>query len=44
MDFLRAAFCLSRRSIYSLHKSSTRDYIQRLAERELRAQSGEAEP
>ena len=40
MDFLRAAFALSRRSVYSLHKSSTRDYIQRLATRELRAQSG----
>ena len=39
-EFLRAAFRLSRNSVYSLHKSSTRDYIQRLAERELRARSG----
>lgn len=37
MEFLRAAFRLSRRSIYSLHKSSTRDYIQRLALKELGA-------
>lgn len=41
MEFLRAAFQLSRNSIYSLHKSSTRDYIQRLATKELRAQSAE---
>lgn len=41
VEFLRAAFQLSRNSIYSLHKSSTRDFIQRLAERELRASSGE---
>ncbi len=39
-DFLRAAFHLSRNAVYSLHKSSTRDYIQRLAEKELRAASG----
>ncbi|KAL4420403.1 hypothetical protein ABPG75_010059 [Micractinium tetrahymenae] len=41
MEFLRAAFALSRNSIYSLHKSSTRDYIQRFVERELRASSAE---
>lgn len=41
MEFLRAAFALSRNSVYSLHKSSTRDYIQRFAERELRASSAE---
>lgn len=41
-EFLRAAFRLSRNSVYSLHKSSTRDFIQRLAERELRARSGAA--
>lgn len=41
IEFLRAAFALSRHSVYSLHKSSTRDYIQRLAQRELRAQSAE---
>ncbi|EFN52561.1 hypothetical protein CHLNCDRAFT_138547 [Chlorella variabilis] len=40
-EFLRAAFQLSRNSVYSLHKSSTREYIQRLAERELRAASAE---
>ena len=36
-DFLRAAFRMSRGSVYSLHKTSTRDYIQRLASRELAA-------
>lgn len=41
MEFLRAAFQLSRNSVYSLHKSSTREFIQRLAERELRATSAE---
>jgi hypothetical protein len=40
MEFLRAAFQLSRNSVYSLHKSSTREFIQRLAMRELRATSG----
>lgn len=40
MEFLRAAFAVSRHSVYSLHKTSTRDYIQKLALRELRAQSG----
>ncbi len=41
MEFLRAAFALSRRSIYSLHKSSTRDHIQRVALRELGAVQAE---
>ncbi|PSC71671.1 methyltransferase 5 [Micractinium conductrix] len=41
MEFLRAAFALSRNSIYSLHKSSTRDYIQKFAQRELHASSAE---
>ena len=41
MEFLRAAFRLSRRSIYSLHKSSTRDHIRRVALRELGAAEAE---
>lgn len=40
MEFLKAAFALSCGSIYSLHKSSTRDHIARVAEKELRAPSG----
>ena len=40
IEFLRAAFQLSQHSVYSLHKSSTRDFIQRLADKELRAASG----
>lgn len=41
MEFLRAAFRLSRRSIYSLHKSSTRDHIKRVALKELGAAEAE---
>ncbi|GAB4819806.1 hypothetical protein N2152v2_006852 [Parachlorella kessleri] len=41
LEFLRAAFRLSRRSIYSLHKSSTRDHIRRVALRELGAVEAE---
>ena len=41
MDFLRAAFQISRHSVYSLHKSSTREYIGKLARRELGAVSAE---
>jgi hypothetical protein len=33
MEFLRVAFGVSRGTIYSLHKSSTRQHIQRMAER-----------
>lgn len=33
MDFLRVAFAISKGSIYSLHKTSTRQHIQRIAER-----------
>lgn len=32
MQFLRAAFCMSRGSVYSLHKSSTRAYIEKVQE------------
>jgi predicted RNA methylase len=32
-EFLRAAFAASRGSIYSLHKTSTRQHVQRLAEK-----------
>lgn len=31
--FLRAAFAISRGTVYSLHKSSTRAHIQKIAER-----------
>jgi predicted RNA methylase len=31
MDFLRAACSIARHSIYSLHKSSTRAHIQKVA-------------
>lgn len=41
MEFLRAAFKLSRHSVYSLHKTSTRDFIGRAARRELGAASAE---
>ena len=41
MEFLRAAFRISRHSIYSLHKSSTRDHIAKIAKRELGAVSAE---
>lgn len=33
MVFLKAAFAMSRGSVYSLHKSSTRAHIQKVAER-----------
>lgn len=35
MEFLRAASQLTLNSIYSLHKSSTREYIAKFAQREL---------
>jgi predicted RNA methylase len=41
MDFLRAAFRLSCHSVYSLHKSSTREHVGRVARRELRARAAE---
>ena len=41
IDFLRAAFKLSTHSVYSLHKSSTREYVGKLARRELGAASAE---
>ncbi|KAK9807715.1 hypothetical protein WJX72_007040 [[Myrmecia] bisecta] len=39
MDFLRAAFQVSTGTIYSLHKASTRQHIQRVAKKELGAAS-----
>ncbi|CAL8465943.1 g5479 [Coccomyxa elongata] len=41
LDFLRAAFRISRGAVYSLHKSSTRAHVQRVAERELSAAAAE---
>ena len=41
MDFLRAAFKISKHSVYSLHKSSTREYIGKVAKRDLGAVSAE---
>jgi len=41
VEFLRAAFRISRCSVYSLHKSSTREYISKLAKKELGAVSAE---
>lgn len=41
MDFLRAAFKISRHSIYSLHKTSTREHIGKIAVRDLKAKSAE---
>ncbi len=41
MDFLRAAFKISKHSIYSLHKSSTREHIGKIAVRDLKAKSAE---
>lgn len=41
MDFLRVAFRLSCHSVYSLHKSSTRDHVGRVARRELRSRAAE---
>lgn len=40
-EFLRAAFRISQGSIYSLHKSSTRNYIQNVALSELNAVEAE---
>ena len=39
--FLRAAFQISRNTVYSLHKSSTREHIARVAQQELGATSAE---
>ncbi|GAQ78220.1 hypothetical protein KFL_000090660 [Klebsormidium nitens] len=41
MEFLRTAFRIASGSIYSLHKSSTREHIQRVALKELGAKSAE---
>ena len=41
MEFLRVAFRISRHSIYSLHKSSTREHIAKIAKKELGAKSAE---
>ncbi|PNH10838.1 Methyltransferase-like protein 5, partial [Tetrabaena socialis] len=41
MAFLRAAFTVSAHSVYSLHKSSTRDFIAKTATRELGAKRAE---
>ncbi|KAL4517990.1 hypothetical protein Ndes2526A_g02356 [Nannochloris sp. 'desiccata'] len=41
MEFLRVAFKISRHSVYSLHKSSTREHIGKIAIRDLKAKSAE---
>ncbi|CAK0738221.1 hypothetical protein CVIRNUC_001011 [Coccomyxa viridis] len=41
LDFLRAAFQVSCGAVYSLHKSSTRAHIKRIADKELHAASSE---
>lgn len=41
LQFLRAAFQISSNSVYSLHKSSTREHIARVAQQELGAPSAE---
>ncbi|KAK9902139.1 hypothetical protein WJX75_005634 [Coccomyxa subellipsoidea] len=41
VDFLRAAFRVSRGSVYSLHKTSTRSHLHRVAQKELSAASAE---
>jgi len=41
IEFLRAAFAISQHSVYSLHKTSTRDYIRKFALRQLNAVSAE---
>lgn len=41
IEFLRSAFSLSRHTVYSLHKSSTREHIRRVALRELGAAEAE---
>lgn len=41
IEFLRAAFGISQHSIYSLHKTSTRDYIRKFALKQMHAASAE---
>ncbi|KAL4295328.1 hypothetical protein GQ457_12G023040 [Hibiscus cannabinus] len=41
MDFLFVALKVASRAVYSLHKTSTRDYIKRAALRDLNASSAE---
>ncbi|XP_039014461.1 rRNA N6-adenosine-methyltransferase METTL5-like isoform X2 [Hibiscus syriacus] len=41
MDFLFVALKVASRAVYSLHKTSTRDYIKRTAKRDLNASSAE---
>lgn len=41
MEFLRAAFAVSRGAVYSLHKSSTREHVKRVATGELQASEAE---
>ncbi|KAK8597695.1 hypothetical protein V6N13_095095 [Hibiscus sabdariffa] len=41
MDFLFVALKVASRAVYSLHKTSTRDYIRRAALRDLNASSAE---
>lgn len=41
MEFLRVAFQISKSSVYSLHKSSTRPYIMRVAQQEFGAKSAQ---
>ncbi|DBB01542.1 TPA: hypothetical protein ACH3X1_000191 [Trebouxia sp. C0004] len=41
LEFLRAAFQISKGSVYSLHKSSTRQYIEKIAMQQLKAKSAE---
>lgn len=41
MEFLRAAFAVSRGAVYSLHKSSTREHVKRVATGELHATEAE---
>lgn len=41
LEFLQAAFQISKGSIYSLHKSSTRQHIQKTAMQRLKAKSAE---
>lgn len=41
LEFLRAAFQISKGSVYSLHKTSTRQYLQKFAVQQLKANSAE---
>eukprot|EP00890_Picochlorum_soloecismus_P000358 jgi/Picsp_1/1322/NSC_04803-R1_riken cdna 2810410a08 len=41
IEFLRAAFGISQHSIYSLHKTSTREYVRKFALRQMHAVSAE---